>query len=420
MNDEQIKYTAAQRSGLGPELLAPAGDMERLRLAVLYGADAVYLAGTSFGMRSFAGNFEEDGALEEAVRFAHSYGVRVHVTVNTMPRNDEIKRLPAYLERLNDYGVDALIVADVGVLALARQYAPRPQKHISTQASIVNYQAANAWHDLGADRVILARELTLDEIAEIRARTPKSLQIETFVHGAMCVSYSGRCLLSNYMTGRDSNRGACAQPCRYEYTLMEEKRPGEYFPVFEDEKGTYIMNSRDMCMIDHIPELMRAGVDSLKIEGRAKSAYYAAIVTGAYRHCIDDAAAGRPIDPVWRDEVEHVSHRHYSTGFFFGEPGQYTESSRYIRNWQICAIVLSCDENGLATLTLRNKFAAGDAVEIVGPDLRPFSITVPMMEDAEGAPLPEPRNPQMIFKMQLPCRVPAYSIVRHAVELSAK
>lgn len=402
------------------ELLAPAGDMERLRLAVLYGADAVYLAGTTFGMRSFAGNFEDDGALEAAVGFAHDHGVRVHVTVNTMPRNDEVARLPAYLERLDSYGVDALIVADVGVLALAKQYAPHAEKHISTQASIVNYQATNAWHDLGAHRVILARELTLEEIAEIRAKTPQSLQIETFVHGAMCVSYSGRCLLSNYMTGRDSNRGACAQPCRYEYTLMEEKRPGEYFPVYEDEKGTYIMNSRDMCMIDHIPELMAAGVDSLKIEGRAKSAYYAAVVTGAYRHVIDDVAAGRSVDPVWRDEVEHVSHRHYSTGFFFGEPGQYTESSRYIRDWQVCAIVLSCDENGLATLSLRNKFSCGDTVEVVGPDLRPFSVTVPMMKDKEGLPLDTPRNPQMVFTMQLPRPVPAYSIVRHAVDLSAK
>lgn len=279
-----------------PELLAPAGDMERLRLAVLYGADAVYLAGTTFGMRSFAGNFTE-AEMKEAVRFAHSKGVRVHVTVNTMPRNDEVARLPEYLEKLNDYQVDALIVADVGVLALAKQYAPHVQRHISTQASVVNYQSANTWHDLGADRVILARELTLNEIAEIRAKTPRSLQLETFVHGAMCVSYSGRCLLSNYMTGRDSNRGACAQPCRYEYALMEEKRPGEYFPVYEDEKGTYIMNSRDLCMIDYIPELMAAGVDSFKIEGRAKSAYYAAIVTGAYRHCIDAAVCGETPGP---------------------------------------------------------------------------------------------------------------------------
>ena len=402
------------------ELLAPAGDAERLRLAVLYGADAVYLAGTTFGMRSFAGNFEDDGALEDAVRFAHGRGVRVHVTVNTMPRNDEVARLPAYLERLDSYGVDALIVADVGVLALAKRYAPHAEKHISTQASIVNYQSANAWHELGADRVILARELTLEEIAEIRAKTPPSLQIEVFAHGAMCVSYSGRCLLSNYMTGRDSNRGACAQPCRYEYALMEEKRPGEYFPVYEDEKGTYIMNSRDMCMIDHIPTLMAAGVDSLKIEGRAKSAYYAAIVTGAYRHVIDDVCAGREIDPVWRDEVEHVSHRHYSTGFFFGQPGQYTESSRYIRDWQICAVVLSCDEDGMATLSLRNKFARGDEVEIVGPDLRPFTMTVPLMEDSDGLPVEEPRNPQMEFRMQLPVQVPAFSMVRHKVDLSAK
>lgn len=402
------------------ELLAPAGDMERLRLAVLYGADAVYLAGTTFGMRSFAGNFSEDGELEAAVRFAHENGVRVHVTVNTMPRNEEVARLPAYLEKLDSLGVDALIVADLGVFLLAQKYAPHVEKHISTQASIVNYESANAWHDLGASRVILARELNLEEIAEIRAKTPKSLEIETFVHGAMCVSYSGRCLLSNYMTGRDSNRGACAQPCRYEYALMEEKRPGEYFPVYEDEKGTYIMNSCDMCMIDHIPELLAAGVSSLKIEGRAKSAYYAAIVTGAYRHVIDDVAAGREIDRVWRDEVEHVSHRHYSTGFFFGQPGQYTKSSRYIREWQVCAIVLSCEESGFATLSLRNKFAQGEEVEIVGPNLRPFSMVVLQMEDADGLPLAEPRNPQMIFKMHLPKPVPAYSIVRHAVELSAK
>ena len=234
----------------------------------------------------------------------------------------------------------------------------------------------------------------------------------------MCVSYSGRCLLSNYMTGRDSNRGACAQPCRYQYALMEEKRPGEYFPVFEDEKGTYIMNSRDMCMIDHINDLMDAGVDCLKIEGRAKSAYYAAIVTGAYRHALDDAAAGRPLDPVWRDEVEHVSHRRYSTGFFYGQPGQYYQSSRYIRQWQVCAIVTDCDPQGNATLSLRNKFAAGENLEVVGPDFRPLAFTAPVMRNMDGSALEEPRNPQMLFRMQLPCQVPSFSIVRHAVELT--
>lgn len=402
-----------------PELLAPAGDMERLRMAVLYGADAVYLAGTTFGMRAFAGNFTPE-ELREAVRFAHSHGVRVHCTINTMPRNDEVVRLPEHLELLNDAGVDALIVADLGAFTLAGKYASNCQRHISTQASICNYETARAWYDLGASRVILARELSLKEIRIIREKTPEDLEIEAFVHGAMCVSYSGRCLLSNYMTGRDSSRGACAQPCRYQYALMEEKRPGEYFPLFEDGQGTYILNSRDMCMIDHLDDLMDVGLSSLKIEGRAKSAYYAAIVTGAYRHCLDAAAAGEPIDPIWRDEVEHVSHRPYATGFYYGPPGQYYANSRYIREWQVVALVTECDEEGNATLSLRNKFRTGDTVELVGPDLRPFSMTVPEMTDQEGQLLNEPRTPQMIFHMKLPKAVPPFTLVRHAVELSAK
>ncbi len=402
-----------------PELLSPAGDWEKLQMAVAYGADAVCLAGTAFGMRSFAGNFTDE-ELPRAVKYAHDHGVKVHVTVNTMPRSGEVERLPAHLERLDAAGVDALIVADLGAFTLAGKYAPHCQRHISTQQSIANYASAAAWYDLGATRVVLARELSLDEIRTIRAKVPKELEIETFCHGAMCVSYSGRCLLSNYMTGRDANRGQCAQPCRYQYALMEEKRPGEYFPVFEDEKGTYIMNSRDMCMIDHLDDLMDAGVDCLKIEGRAKSGYYAAIVTGAYRHVLDDVAAGRPIDPVWRDEVEHVSHRHYSTGFFYGQPGQYYDNARYIRDWQICAVVTDCDASGLATLSLRNKFAAGDALEVVGPDTRPFTITAPVMTDCDGLPLREPKTPQMVFTMQLPKPVPPLSFLRHAVELSAK
>ena len=401
------------------ELLSPAGDFERLQMAVLYGADAVYLAGTDFGMRSFAGNFTPE-ELPKAVEFAHSHGVKVHVTVNTMPRNNEIIDLPAYLERLDDAGVDALIVADLGAFTLAGKYAPHCQRHISTQQSIANYECARAWHDLGAQRVVLARELNLEEIREIRAKTPKELEIETFGHGAMCVSYSGRCLLSNYMTGRDSNRGACAQPCRYQSALMEEKRPGEYFPVYEDEKGTYILNSRDMCMIDHLDDLMDAGVDCIKIEGRAKSAYYAAIVTGAYRHVIDDLTAGRPVDPVWRDEVDKVSHRIYSTGFYYGFPGQYTENSRYLREWQVAAIVESCDENGLALCSLRNKFCEGTELEAVGPDLRPFPVVTGNMTDPEGNPLAEPRTPQSKFYLPLPKQVPPYTILRKAVDLSAK
>ena len=401
------------------ELLSPAGDMERLKMSVLYGADAVYLAGTEFGMRSFAGNFTPE-ELPVAVKFAHEHGVKVHVTVNTMPRNDEVTNLPAYLEQLNDAGVDALIVADLGAFTLAGKYAPNCERHISTQQSIANYECARAWYDLGAQRVVLARELSLEEIRTIREKTPKELEIETFGHGAMCVSYSGRCLLSNYMTGRDSNRGACAQPCRYQYALVEEKRPGEYFPVYEDEKGTYILNSRDMCTIDHLKDLMDAGIDCIKIEGRAKSAYYAAVVTGAYRHCIDDIAAGRAIDPIWRDEVEHVSHRVYSTGFYFGQPGQYVDNSRYIRQWQICAKVESCDENGLALCSLNNKFSAGETLEAVGPDLRPFPFTAVSMTDTEGNALTEPKTPQMKFYLQLPKPVPAFTLLRRCVDLSAK
>jgi len=394
-----------------PELLSPAGDMEKLKMAVAYGADAVYLAGTSFGMRSFAGNFSPE-ELPCAVAYAHDHGVRVHVTVNTMPRSGEVDALPAHLERLNDAGVDALILADLGAFTLAGKYAPRCERHISTQQSIANYACAQAWYDLGAKRVVLARELSMDEIREIRRRTSPELELETFCHGAMCVSYSGRCLLSNYMTGRDSNRGACAQPCRYQYALMEEKRPGEYFPVFEDEKGTYIMNSRDMCMIDHLDDLMDAGVDCLKIEGRAKSAYYAAIVTGAYRHAIDAAAAGLPLDPVWRDEVEHISHRHYSTGFYYGEPGQHTAHARYLRDWQVVGVVTSCAPDGAALCELRNKFAEGDELELVGPGVRPVSFRVEGLADGDGLPIPEARKPQMPFRLSLPVQAPPLSLLR--------
>lgn len=393
------------------ELLAPAGDMERLQMAIAYGADAVYLAGDQFGMRSFAGNFDRE-ELKEASFLCQKKGIALHVTCNTMPRNDEVAKLPEWLEFLEDCGVTAVILADIGVLRLAQTYAPSLQIHISTQASIVNFEAAKVWYDLGASRVILARELGFPEIAEIRQKTPRELELEVFVHGAMCVSYSGRCLLSNYMTGRDANRGACAQPCRYQYTLVEEKRPGEYFPIYEDAQGTYIMNSRDLCMIDHIPALLEVGVDSLKIEGRAKSAYYTAIVTGAYRHGIDAALRGEVLDPVWKEEVDKVSHRHYSTGFFYGEPGQHTDNARYIRDWQVVAVVEECTKDGLATLSLRNKFCKGDEMELVGPDIKPRSFVVPEMQTIDGEMLEEPRNPQMRFVMQLPHPAPPLSFLR--------
>ena len=394
-----------------PELLAPAGDMERLTMALAYGADAVYLAGNAFGMRAFAGNFDRPG-LARAVELAHAKGARVHVTCNTLARNDEVACLPEYLEYLDAIGADAVIAAGVDVLALAKKYAPHVQVHMSTQTGITNYEMARMWHELGASRVILARELSLTEVAELCAKSPAGLEVEAFVHGAMCVSVSGRCLLSNYMTGRDANRGACTQPCRYKYALMEEKRPGEFFPVFEDGEQTYILNSRDMCMIDHVGELMAAGLTSLKIEGRAKSAYYAAMTTAAYRDAIDAAAEGRAPAPQWRAEVDKISHRPYSTGFYFGQPGQYTEDGRYIRDWQVLAVVTACGPDGLATLSLRNKFTAGDEVEVVGPGVPAFSMTAPMMEDENGEALAEPRHPQMFFRMQLTRPVPPLSVVR--------
>ncbi|MCI9547757.1 MAG: U32 family peptidase [Oscillospiraceae bacterium] len=394
-----------------PEVLSPAGDRERLDMALSYGADAVYLAGTAFGMRAFAGNFDREG-LAQAVKAAHAKGVRVHVTCNTLARNHEAAQLPEYLEYLDAIGADAVIAAGPEVLELCKRRAPHVQVHMSTQTGITNYEAARVWHQLGASRVILARELSLEEVAELKAKAPRGLEVECFVHGAMCVSWSGRCLLSNYMTGRDASRGACAQPCRYQYALVEEKRPGEYFPVFEENGETFILNSRDMCMIDHIPELIAAGVDSLKIEGRAKSAYYAAMTTAAYRHAVDAAAENRPLDPVWRAEVDKVSHRHYSTGFWFGPPGQYTDSARYVRDWQVLAVVRSCDALGNAVLSLRNKFSAGDEIEVVGPGVAAFAMTAPMMEDMDGFQLAQPRHPQMEFRMKLPRQVPPLSMIR--------
>ena len=402
-----------------PELLAPAGDLERLRYAINYGADAVYCALPEFGMRSAPTNFTPE-QLSEGVIYAHARGRKVYLTMNTLPTNEEADRLPQAIKDAAAAGVDAFIVADLGVLDACKTFAPDIDVHMSTQTGITNWAAARAAYNMGATRVVLAREMTLQDIATLRDKTPPELEIEAFVHGAMCMSVSGRCLLSNYMAGRDANRGQCAQPCRYQYALMEEKRQGEYFPVFEDEKGTYIMNSRDMCMIDHLDDIMDAGIDCIKIEGRAKSAYYAAIVTGAYRHVLDDVAAGREVDPVWRDEVEHVSHRHYSTGFYYGQPGQYYDNSRYIRDWQVCAVVTDCDADGNATLSLRNKFAAGDEIELVGPDSRPFTMTAPVMHDLEGFELYEPRTPQTVFKMKLPRYVPPMSFVRHAVSLGAK
>ena len=402
--------------GKKPELLSPAGDWEKLQMAVLYGADAVYLAGTSFGMRSFAGNFTPE-ELPRAVRFAHDHGVKVHATVNTMPRWDEAEALPAHLEKLDAAGVDALILADLGAFTLAGRYAPHCQRHISTQQSVANHVCAQAWYDLGATRVVLAREVSLAEIAAIRQRVSPELELEAFCHGAMCVSYSGRCLLSNYMTGRDSNRGACAQPCRYQYALMEEKRPGEYFPVFEDEKGTYIMNSRDMCMIDHLDELCDAGIDCLKIEGRAKTFYYVASVTAAYRKALDAYLADPANDnfelpaEVY-EELTRTSHRHYSPGFYFGreQAKQATDSATYIREWEFVGTVDRW-ENGVAHCQQRGKWSLGDTLEALCPDGRSIPLTPEWIENEAGERVDSTPHAMEKYTMPTP-ELPPMSLLR--------
>ena len=392
------------------ELLSPAGDMERLEMALTYGADAVYLAGQRYGMRSAAGNFDDE-QLRRAVSLAHSRGVRVYVTCNTLPREDELAALPGYLEFLQDAGADAVIVADMGVLSLAKRYAPKVKKHVSTQLGVINSAAACALYELGADTVVLARETPMEDIRKIRANTPAGLRIEAFVHGAMCVSFSGRCLLSNYLTSRDANRGQCAQPCRWKYHLVEETRPGEYFEISED-KGTYILNSRDMCMIEHLDELIEAGVDSFKIEGRMKSAYYAAVVTNAYRHAIDDALAGQPFDRLWLEECEKVSHRPYSTGFYYGYPGQHYAEASYFTGADVAAVVESCDEKGRAVLTQRNKFSRGDRLELLTPVGAPIPFEAGQMFNAEGDSIESTPHAMMEIHMSLPVAAPRLSIVR--------
>ena len=396
------------------ELLAPAGDQECLDSAIKFGADAVYLAGTEFGMRTASRNFSCD-ELSAAVKKAHESGVRVHVTCNTLPRNNEIDRLPDFLSAAQDCGVDAFIIADLGVMNLAAKYAPKVQRHVSTQAGVVNYRTALAFYETGASRVVLARELSLDEIADIRAKIPSELEIETFIHGSMCVSFSGRCLISNYLTGRDANRGDCAQPCRWKYHLYEENREGQYFPVEETDRGTFLYNSRDLCMIEHIPELMKAGIDSFKIEGRAKSSYYVSVVTNAYRHAIDEYyknGGEKPLSPWIREELEKVSHREYSTGFFFGsEPGQSTENGGYIRNYEVVAI---CEEykDKTAYLSQRNRFFSGDKLDVLPPSGEPFEIMVDHMQNEKGEQIDVAPHATQRVIMPSNVEIPAGSVLR--------
>ncbi len=397
-----------------PELLAPAGDMECLCAALDFGADAVYLAGQMFGMRTAPSNFTRE-ELQTAVALAHARGVRVYVTCNTVPRNKEIDLLPDYLAFLQEAGVDALIVTDLGVIDLAKRYAPKVELHVSTQAGITNYAAANAFYQLGAKRVVLARETTMEEIAEIRAKTPKDLEIEAFVHGAMCMSFSGRCLLSNYMAGRDANRGACAQPCRWKYALVEEKRPGQYMPIYQEGEGSYILNSKDMCMVRHLPELLRAGVTSLKIEGRAKSSYYVAVTTNAYRWALDELEQhpDTPVSPWIVEELDKISHRPYSTGFYLGgEPGQETVQGGYVRNYEVIAV---CEDyhDGIAILSQRNRFFRGETADVLEVGEQPFDLPLDELFDQDGQPIESAPHATMTVLLKTERPLKRGAILRH-------
>ncbi len=388
-----------------PELLAPAGDRERFDAALSAGADAIYVGSTMFSMRAAPQNFD-NAALREICTLAHEKGVRIYLTLNTLPRNSEIPYLPEYIKNSAEAGVDAFIVADIGVLSFCKKYAPEVDVHISTQAGIVNYLSGNEFYNLGAKRVVLARELSLDDIAELRQKTPKELEIECFVHGAMCVSFSGRCLLSNYLVNRDANRGECAQPCRWEYYLMQKDRQGSFFPVDQNENGTYILNSKDMCMIEHIPELVKAGIDSFKIEGRAKSAYYTAVITNAYRMAVDGYLKN-PSDSYvpeqWIiDETRKVSYREYGTGFYFDAPivnANVSYEGGYRREWDVMAVVDRC-EDGFIFVEQRNKFSVGDELEALEFGKKPVSFTVEQLFDEEGNPIESTPHPMMKAKIK--------------------
>lgn len=402
-----------------PELLAPAGNMEKLKMALLYGADAVYLGGKAFGLRAFGGNFTNE-ELQEAVNFAHKLGKKIYVTVNIFPHNSDIAKLPAYLTFLNEIKVDAILVADLGVFTLAKEYAPDVELHISTQANNTNWAAVNAWEELGASRVVLAREMSLEEIKEIREKC--SVELEMFVHGAMCISYSGRCLMSNYLTGRDANRGSCAQPCRWNYALVEEKRPGQYFPVLEDERGTYIFNSKDMCLLPYLPDVIASGVDSLKIEGRMKSVHYAASVVKAYREAIDSYFAAPEqfeVKKEWVEELDKVSHRAYTTGFYYGRPTEKDQiygTSSYTQTSDFVGLVLDYDEKtGFAMVEQRNNMKVGQEIEIFQPHLAGYRQILQEMYNDEGEAIQVAPHPQQIVKIRMDRPVEPYGILRRDI-----
>lgn len=401
-----------------PELLAPAGNLDKLKIAFKYGADAVYIGGEEFSLRVAADNFTND-EIKEGLEFAKKLNKKVYLTANIIPHNDDIDKYAKFLKEVSDFGLDAVILSDLGMFQVTKEVAPNMEIHISTQANNTNYKSADTWYKLGAKRVILAREMSLDEIGEIRRRTNPDLELEAFVHGAMCISYSGRCLLSNYMSGRDGNGGACAHPCRWKYYLMEEKRPGEYMPVYENERGTYIYNSKDLCMIDHVDKLINSGLTSFKIEGRVKSEFYVATVIAAYRKAIDSYLENpnkwEP-DPKLREELSKVSHREYTTGFYFGKPGgneQRYEGSSYIREYDMVGVSVDWDkETGLVKLIQKNRFFKGDEVEFLCTDGTFFTQKIEYMTDADGKEIEVANRPQSTVYVKCDRPVPADSFMR--------
>ena len=395
-----------------PELLSPAGDLDRVQTALLYGADAVYLAGRLFGMRAKTVNFQ-DQDLERAIQLIHERGKKVYITCNVLPREKELELVPDYFAFLQDLGADALILADLGLLRMAERYAPKCARHVSTQLGVLNSETASFLYELGADTVVLARECSLEEIRAIREHSPAALRLEAFVHGAMCVSFSGRCLLSNYLTGRDSNHGECAQPCRWKYHVVEETRPGKYMEISEDG-GTFILNSEDLCMIEHLAELREAGIDSFKIEGRMKSAYYTGAVTNAYRMALDAMGRGETLSVSTVRECDAVSHRPYCTGFYYGQPQQYYPDSLYHSTAEIVAVVYDCDENKTALLRQRNKIKAGDRLELLLPGTCGIPFTAEKLWNESGEQIADTRHAEMLFRMQIPEVAPPYTIVRTA------
>ena len=402
-----------------PELLLPAGSLEVLKIAVIYGADAVYIGGEAFSLRAKSKNFTPE-EMREGIAFAHDRGVKVYVTANIYAHNADLEEIKKYFAELNEMRPDAVLISDPGVFTLAREHAPDLQIHISTQANSTNSATFRFWHSMGAGRVVAARELSLEELRQIRESVPQDLEIEAFVHGAMCISYSGRCLLSNYLTGRDANRGACTHPCRWKYALMEETREGEYMPVYENERGTYIFNSRDLCMIEYIPQLIEAGVDSLKVEGRMKTALYVADVARTYRIALDDFANDPELYykkiPYYKDQIRRCTHRNFTTGFFFGKPDekdQIYDSNTYEKNYTFLGIIED-EKDGMYSLTQKNKFSIGERIEVMKPDGRDLELSVLGMKDDDGNDMESCPHSKQHFYVDLGERLDRYDILRRS------